>query len=249
MSLKTVENLSDKLDYEISWRRFELTNLRFNVENVNGATLGTNLRSSLVLLYAHWEGFVKKSLSYYLEYVSNQKLFNNQLKHNFFALEISKEVDIFSKTKKNILHTQIIDSIFDKISKKSNIPFKNKIDTKSNLNSDLFEELMFSVGLETLEYKTHYKIIDERLLGTRNQIAHGEALQQLQLTKESYLELHQIMIDIIGKLRDQIIDAARNKAYMLQPEEDSDDWESQEILQPANDCLDITESGAALLPV
>lgn len=74
MSLKTVENLSDKLDYEISWRRVELTNLKFNVENVNGATLGTNLRSSLVLLYAHWEGFVKKSLSYYLELCVKPKI-------------------------------------------------------------------------------------------------------------------------------------------------------------------------------
>lgn len=83
MNLKTVESLSDKLDYEISWRRLELTNLKFNVENVDGNKLNTNLRSSLVLLYAHWEGFVKKILTYYLEHVSRQKLQNNQLKHNF----------------------------------------------------------------------------------------------------------------------------------------------------------------------
>ncbi len=244
MKLKTVEDLSDKLDYEISWRRVELTNLKFNIENIKGSTLSTNLRSSLVLLYAHWEGFVKKSLTYYLEYVSNQKLNNNQLKYNFFALEISHEMEEFSKTKKNTLHTKIIESIFDKMSKKSSIPFKNKIDTKSNLNSNLFEELMFSVGLETLEYQTYYKIIDERLLGTRNQIAHGEALQHLQLTKESYLELHEIMKNIIEKLKEQIVEAAINKSYMIRSEEYSDGCEPHNIVLATNENLVSTESGA-----
>lgn len=219
MNLKTVESLSDKLDYEISWRRLELTNLKFNVENVDGNKLNTNLRSSLVLLYAHWEGFVKKILTYYLEHVSRQKLQNNQLKHNFFALEIYTDLKALTETKKNILHTKIVDSIIDNISKESEIPFKNKINTQGNLNSELFKELMFTVGLDTSAYETYFLLIDERLLGTRNKIAHGEALQQLQLTKDSYLELHQIVTEIMETLKEQIIDAAINKLYMINPQE------------------------------
>ena len=249
MNLKTVENLSDKLDYEISWRRVELTNLKFNVENVDGNKLNTNLRSSLVLLYAHWEGFVKKSLTYYLEHVSKQKLHNNQLKHNFFALEIHKEISELTKTKKNMLHTKIIDSILDNISKESDIPFKNKIDTQSNLNSSLFEELMFTVGLDTSAYQTYFMLIDERLLGTRNQIAHGEALQQLQLTKDSYLELHQKITDILEILKEQIVDAAINKTYMLNPEEHIDEDELQEVDENSDCYIDDIESENALVSV
>ena len=249
MNLKTVENLSDKLDYEISWRRVELTTLKFNVENVDGNKLNTNLRSSLVLLYAHWEGFVKKSLTYYLEHVSKQKLHNNQLKHNFFALEIHKEISELTKTKKNMLHTKIIDSILDNISKESDIPFKNKIDTQSNLNSSLFEELMFTVGLDTSAYQTYFMLIDERLLGTRNQIAHGEALQQLQLTKDSYLELHQKITDILEILKEQIVDAAINKTYMLNPEEHIDEDELQEVDENSDCYIDDIESENALVSV
>lgn len=249
MNLKTVENLFDKLDYEISWRRVELTNLKFNVENVDGNKLNTNLRSSLVLLYAHWEGFVKKSLTYYLEHVSKQKLHNNQLKHNFFALEIHKEISELSKTKKNTFHTKIIDYIFDNISSESNIPFKNRIDTQSNLNSSLFEELMFTVGLDTSRYQTYFMLIDERLLGTRNKIAHGEALQQLQLTKDSYLELHQKITEILEMLKEQIIDAAINKSYMNNPKKFISDDDIGEDIQNSDGYINDNESEVAFATV
>lgn len=249
MNLKTVDALSDKLDYEMSWRRIELTNIKFNVENVEGTVLNTNLRSSLVLLYAHWEGFVKKALTYYLEHVSKQKLPNNQLKHNFYALEIHSDMQLFNETNKNKLHTKIIDSILGNMAKESSIPYKNKIDTKSNLKSELFKELMFTVGLDSSQYETYFRLIDERLLGTRNQIAHGEELKQLQLTKDSYLELHKKMTELMDALKEQIINAAMNKLYMVTPLENATVEEISSDIQAMNDSIDIVEDKKVLVPV
>ncbi len=215
MNLKSVEKLSDKLDEESSWRRLELTNLKFNIESSEGNKLNTNLRASLVLLYSHWEGFVKQALTFYLQHVSQQKLHNNVLKYNFYALEMRKDINEISNSKKASLHTNLIEKIFNDINIISNIPFENQINTKSNLNSDLFKELMNTVGLDSDQYKNFFHLIDERLLGVRNSIAHGEAMQKTQLTKDSYLDLHEKMIEIIDMLKDQIVIAAIQRSYMI----------------------------------
>jgi hypothetical protein len=215
MNLKSVEKLSDKLDEESSWRRLELTNLKFNIESSEGNKLNTNLRASLVLLYSHWEGFVKQALAFYLQHVSQQKLHNNVLKYNFYALEMRKDINEISNSKKASLHTNLIEKIFNDINIISNIPFENQINTKSNLNSGLFKELMNTVGLDSDQYKNFFHLIDERLLGVRNSIAHGEAMQKTQLTKDSYLDLHEKMIEIIDMLKDQIVIAAIQRSYMI----------------------------------
>lgn len=213
MKLKTIEELSDKLDEEISWRRLELTNLKFNLEKAEGILLNINLRANLVLLYAHWEGFVKKALTYYLIHVSQQKLYNNELRHNFYAMQEYSKLKMFSQTKKGSIHTKIIDDIFESYGKISNIPYKNQIDTKSNLSSELFKELMLKVGLDYSSYESNFSLIDIRLLKNRNEIAHGENMNELELTKESYLELHREIMGIMDKLAEQIITAAKNIEY------------------------------------
>ncbi len=214
MNLKTVEKLSDKLDEELSWRRIELTNLKFNIETSEGPKLSTNLRASIVLLYSHWEGFVKQALTFYLQHVSQQKLYNNMLRYNFLALEMRNDIEEICKSKKTSLHTKFISGIFGNANSISKIPFKKQIDTESNLNSVLFMELMQTVGLDYSQYTSFFPLIDERLLGVRNSIAHGEAMQKTQVTRESYLELHKIMINIIEMLKDQIINAAYDKLYI-----------------------------------
>ena len=133
MNLKSVEKLSDKLDEESSWRRLELTNLKFNIESSEGNKLNTNLRASLVLLYSHWEGFVKQALTFYLQHVSQQKLHNNVLKYNFYALEMRKDINEISNSKKASLHTNLIEKIFNDINIISNIPFENQINTNTLL--------------------------------------------------------------------------------------------------------------------
>ncbi|MDO5560916.1 MAG: MAE_28990/MAE_18760 family HEPN-like nuclease [Oscillospiraceae bacterium] len=244
MKLTTVDELSDILDKEISWRRVELTTMKFSVKCAKGQELNTRLRASLVLLYAHWEGFVKKALTYYLQFVSNQKLVNRELNHCFFAIELKYDLKLFSESKKNTVHTQIVNDMFDKLDEISNIPYKKMIDTKSNLKSELFVELMKTVGLDYSDYETEFALIDTRLLKVRNEIAHGEAMQALSLTQESYLELHEKIITIVDRLREQIIESARNKNYMklTSPSDDA----SAQFVDEINDS---SENNKILLPI
>ena len=66
MSVQTAEQLSDKLSDELSWRKKELSELKSLVEirDISLPRHNALVRSGVVILYAHWEGFIKSASSY-----------------------------------------------------------------------------------------------------------------------------------------------------------------------------------------
>ena len=129
---------SDKIIGDFSWRRKELTLLKNKIPSVKNPLQSAMIRATLPLLYAHWEGFVKISLSYYLEFVSFRGLKHNELKTQFIALSLQKKIGAL---KENSIQskTQIIDFIYSSSEKQSNIPTQNIINTKSNLKYDVLD--------------------------------------------------------------------------------------------------------------
>lgn len=170
--IQTYDNLSDKIYAELSWRRKELTLVKSKIPLEKNPLQSAMIRASIPLLYAHWEGFVKLTMSYYLEFVSNKYLKNNELKTQFVALSLqSKLGDLSNSNFEN--RTKIIDFIFNEINKQSNIPKKNIINTKSNLRFDVLKEILFILDLQDSHIDTQKDLIND-LVDERNYIAHGE---------------------------------------------------------------------------
>ena len=170
--IQTYDNLSDKIYGELSWRRKELTLIKSKIPVEKNSLQAAMIRASIPLLYAHWEGFVKLTMSYYLEYVSNKYLKNNELKTQFVALSLqSKLGDLSNSNFEN--RTKIIDFIFNEINKQSNIPKKNIINTKSNLRFDVLKEILFVLDLQDSHIDNQKDLIND-LVDERNYIAHGE---------------------------------------------------------------------------
>jgi hypothetical protein len=71
MKIKTIEELQQKLDEDFGWRRKELTYIYTNVKSSAPLLLKTNTRIGVVMLYAHWEGFIKNGAEAYLIYVAS----------------------------------------------------------------------------------------------------------------------------------------------------------------------------------
>ncbi len=212
-NLKDCDKLIDKIDQELSWRKKELTQMKFIVSTASAENELTILRSSIVLLYAHWEGFVKRLLSLYLEHIVAQKLHNYELKPNFYALSLSSEFEQFKNTKKVSHYINLTNKILDSISDVPCIQCDKIIDTKSNLNSELFKELMALLDLDSSIHDTSFNLIDERLLARRNGIAHGENRKRFLLTKDEYNDIHNRIAQIMDDLATQIKDAAVNQSY------------------------------------
>ena len=86
MSIRTLIELGEFLDSELSWRKKELTTLRFLVRRTRRHEVNALLRAAICMLYAHWEGFVKAAATGYVCYVNTRRLKYRELSPNFVAL-------------------------------------------------------------------------------------------------------------------------------------------------------------------
>jgi hypothetical protein len=156
----TFSDLTRLIGEDYAWRRKELKLIKDQVENPppNSPMQNAALRFAVPILYAHWEGFVKKSCELYLEFVSNKYLKHNQLKPQFIALSLTKKLGKLEI--KNIEEkTKTVEFLLKEIDKNSNIPTKNIIQTKSNLRYDVFEEIIFVLDLEINKFSMYQSLI------------------------------------------------------------------------------------------
>lgn len=215
MKIRTINDLQDMIDRDLAWRRKELSSIKSNIKEARSFAKNTALRSGIALLYAHWEGFIKNAATYYLCYISCQKIPYKKLKENFFALSIKNQVSLFEKTNKATLHNKILKSIFDQYNECSQIPYENIVKTQSNLNSSVFKEIMAVIGLDCTDYESSYNLIDEVLLNMRNNIAHGDKLEVMSLDEDRFNEIYNIVTRLIERFSTQIMNAAVLKEYIV----------------------------------
>lgn len=215
MKIRTIDELQDAIDREMAWRKHELIALKVNISQARLFAKDTALRSGIALLYAHWEGSVKNIASYYLSYVSNLSLSYNKLKSNFLAISIKEQLKQFEETGKTTLQTCIINEILHSLDRKSCIPQEGIIKTNSNLNSQIFIEIMATIGLDCIQYENYYNLLDEVLLNMRNKIAHGERIESLSLDEKRYNEIHEKILSLMNIFASQVSNAATLKKYLL----------------------------------
>lgn len=207
MKIRSKEELVDYLTADLAWRKKELTTLYNNVETANSKNLPTALRCASVLLYAHWEGFVKNSAESYLTYIKFQKLNLNQVSSNILALSLKQKMTEFSTTNKATMHVQFVDFFQNNLNEKASFSETESIKTQSNLNSLILKEIFAVIGLDITDYDLKSNLIDKQLLKYRNDIAHGN---QPPLNKQEYEVLH---VEIIGML-DNIFTDISNSAVL-----------------------------------
>lgn len=220
MKIKNLTDLGEKIDNELAWRKKELTSIKVDVESSQikeKSEQSRAIRSGIAMLYAHWEGAIKSIAEFYLIYVSGLNLKYWELKNNFLAIAIKNSLNEFEDTKKATIHNKLIDNVYSKKNEISQIPCKNIIKTDSNLKMDIFKEIAATIGIDHNPYMLKKMLIDQRLLGNRNKIAHGERLETLEgiSNPTDYIELHKTIIELIDKFAQNIKDAAENEDYKL----------------------------------
>lgn len=213
MKIRTEDEFQDAVDSETAWRKKELSSISSNIATSKKAAKITALRAGIALLYAHWEGLIKNLATYYLCYVSFQNCRYDELKCNFMALSINKEIKLFKESKKASIHNQVVNKIRTEGSYKAKIPYEDVIKTGSNLNSDVFIEIMETIGLDYAEYEPSFVMIDEVLLKMRNEIAHGERLESIDLDEKRFKEIYDVVTDLMNKFVAQITNAVYLKKY------------------------------------
>ena len=213
IKIKTVEKLEELLMQDLAWRKKEMFSLKILVEKdeVNEPIL---LRAGIALLCAHFEGFIKRASNCYIGYVAEQKKLYSELKENFTALKMEKEFKSCALSEKHSVHKKLLimhDNLATKTFKvkyDENSPF---ISTHSNPSSNELKEILETIGVESDIFETKATYIDSSLLEKRHHVVHGD---RSDLDKADFMTTFDIIIELIEKYKDLIIDAADNKKYL-----------------------------------
>ncbi|MEG5048952.1 MULTISPECIES: MAE_28990/MAE_18760 family HEPN-like nuclease [unclassified Microcoleus] len=211
MSIRTAEQLSDKLATDLAWRKKELSEMKSLIEakNVSDQRHKVLVRSGVCILYSHWEGFVKLAANSYLEYVISKKLTYQELSSNFLALAMKEKLKEAKETHKPSLYIPVCEFFLSELNQRCILP-KDVISTASNLSSEILKEITYILGIDFSIYSPQSPLIDTKLLKTRNEIAHGE---DSVFDRDEYLELHRDIIGMLDIFRNQIENAAIQKKF------------------------------------
>jgi len=206
MSIRTAEQLSDRLATDLAWRKKELSAMKSLIEakNVSDQRHKVLVRSGVCILYSHWEGFVKLAANSYLEYVISKKLTYQDLSSNFLALAMKEKLKEAKETHKPSLYIPVCEFFLSELNQRCILP-KDVISTASNLSSEILKEITYILGIDFSIYSTKSVLIDTKLLKTRNEIAHGN---YSVFDRDEYLELHREVIEMLDIFRNQIENAA-----------------------------------------
>lgn len=211
--MKTKAELQQATDDDLIWRRRELFNIRTAIEDANGNAQRQSalLRAGVALLYAHWEGFVKRCGTYYLEYVASQGRKGRELTANFIAIRFKTRLAEAAKSKKVSSTNELVEYFTSKLDERLRLPHKGIVDTQSNLSSTVLREIVWTLGLDVSPFETKSQLIDNRLVDRRNHIAHGEPLD---IGVAEYIQLHDEVIALMDEFRNQVQNAVATDQYL-----------------------------------
>lgn len=222
--VRSLEELDATLSAELSWRKKELSYLRSQVRSASGAVQEAWIRAGLTMLYAHWEGAIKACAEAYLHYLSEtigrRSVPLSDLAPNVAALAIWAELKgLGLQTASESVCRAVL--AFDR-GRVVKVPWQKVIDAESNLNWKTFQEILAQVGVEQAPYVSKQKLVDESLVGLRNEIAHGG---RRSIVAAQYLELHDEVVRLITRFSDEVENAAVLQLYRTHGAADADSAE------------------------
>lgn len=196
-----IEEFQDFLEKDLAWRKMEISQL-FRILNT-AESKDIVCKSMILLLYAHWEGFIKKSSKCYLKYVSDKNIKVQKLTRNFEAIMLKRFArECIEQDSKNLAKEF---ALMDKQRKASGKPFNISIDidnefdtafidTQYNLSSKVLASIIQIIGIRYNDaIKTREQFVDVNLLKNRNAIGHGSQLSEDSVDSVSVLDFDQIV--------------------------------------------------------
>ena len=213
MKVRNLLALSEAIDNSLAWRKKELTSLRIIIEaSRRDHERNLLIRAAMPVLYAHWEGFTKEASQLYLKFVSQQGLKFCELKENFFALAARGRIRQASGAQRVSAHLCLVSFILESQNKDIKFLAKSSIDTRSNLSSSVFKEIMLCLGLKyDSSWVSRELLVNGSLLKNRNDIAHGK---NVIIDEDTYHQLHSLVIEMLNHFRNIIENAANLKSYL-----------------------------------
>jgi hypothetical protein len=211
MKVRTIEELSDFLAEELARRRREISALHVTLKAARVHESEVLRRAGFLMLYCHWEGFVKAAGAAYINYVNYLRLPCNRLSTNFTAMALKSRLEALGETRKASVVTTFLSEFSQRCADVQEFVWHGEIDTRSNLSSDVLREIACLLGLDYSSYATKEQFLDREFLAVRNQIAHGD---HAAIDGRTYEQAQRIVLGLLEAFRTDIENAAAQKSYL-----------------------------------
>lgn len=208
--LRTLDGFQDSLDKEMAWRVKEISAVNQEARK-NSANQKPFIRAAVTMLYAHWEGFIKKSAENYLSYIEFKRLNYSDLQQCFVVIGLKAKISEVVDSKSMMLNISVLDFLQNEINAPARLNPSKSVYTDSNLTSTVFKNIALSINIDIGKYETKFNLIDLRLVAQRNRIAHGEFLM---INGREYSELSEEILLLMRRFKTDIENAASLEAYL-----------------------------------
>jgi len=212
---------------DLAWRKKEISELYLLTCDKENEVL---MKSMILVLYAHWEGYIKKSSKIYIKYICEKRLKLCDLTPNFKAivlkttisntidvkesLNLSKELEFMIKYHK--LQQKRFKVLID-IDNEFNVDI---IDTNNNLNPKVFKNILNILGVKYVDsFSSRENYINSSLLGNRNAIGHGSKFDKdrqddFDLCIDNISELKLFIIEVLDFYTNMLLDYIGEEFYL-----------------------------------
>ncbi|HVN68039.1 MAG TPA: MAE_28990/MAE_18760 family HEPN-like nuclease [Candidatus Binatia bacterium] len=182
-------------------------------------------RALLLLLYAHFEGFVKASFLLHVNAVNSMRLSCSTTHPVLVAATLTDIFDALknpempsplfpnsgrdSKLVKFVRERQFVERAYPMLERDVRLA-ESLIDTESNVKTEVLRKLFFKLGFDDSALATDEKKIDE-LVGRRNNIAHGQDVKGVP--QRVYEPLQEAAFRTMSLIARSIMDYMENERY------------------------------------
>lgn len=209
--LSTVTLVRTYIDDDFAWRDKEMINLELIIRQTSDQGIKRALlRAAVPMLYAHWEGFIKKASEAVIDFVSEQRLRHDELATCFWVLGVKHELNVLAQSGNARESSAALESILASGALRTRFTAKGNVSTDSNLSSRVLERIASTIGVDYSMFETSAPLIDASLLDNRNKIAHG---QFSDMDEKRFVDLRKDIFDLMRKYKWAIEDIISLKKY------------------------------------
>lgn len=217
--IRTVEQFSNEVDQIKQWRKKELALMKGQIEGTRGSTSQqkVNLRAGHLLLYAHWEGWIKEISKLYLRYINSQRITYSNINNIFLASALKSDILELQESGKSNIHIDFVNKLSEVYSSNTRVSIREDlIQTYSNLSYGILKDILLRLDMKDVvdreNLDLHEAYIDKELVGRRNAIAHGEYIDDYDM--QAYKEMHYFVINTLDNISTEIVNRVINKKYI-----------------------------------
>lgn len=232
------------LQQDLAWRKHEISQL-FMILN-SSESKDVVIKSLVLLLYAHWEGFIKRSSKLYLKYVMEENIKTKDLTLNFHAIKLKEYArKCIEEDSKNLSQELSFLNAQYKTGEKKfkcSVDVDNDLDediinTGHNLNSKVLKAIVEIVGSkynEAMQARSNY--IDAVLLNNRNSIGHAGRVAKIggngfELSQTEVLILKNFVTMMLDYYSDILCDYVSFKYYLISNEVERLEYEERKCIE------------------